>query len=1449
MSNILIKTIEEMFVDVKTFTEKYPNPITSENFSSFLDIFYSNLELNISLEETLRDFLKSDEPISRHNGICKRIRSLIQLDIEDMSNRLEIEVPKVYKNRFASHNCTVFDYEHVGFDANEYFNKINLSLQEEKECLMLNFKKYENGYQPFVYTSTDKLEDEEIRYNSKIINYDQDINQPDIYAGCKILSIMNYRLNGEKLDFDTTYALFNTVHENYIKNMADNPSYKFIFSPEQVEEFLYDNEVIYNNYETILLIYACVKRYKEWFLCSKDYLHFVKTDFVPEILDLQYHIFKIREDKFDIKKLVHHNIQYILDYTSLIDEKTFLKTLNKAKKVFSQRFESEIKEFKKQINRLQREEKIFLTTTNISAAFYFDDKRWNAFVENIYEYDSDRLYKKYRPKDKEFIHIDGNYDYVEFMPVRAKKGSHRIVYRGSTQVNNFLARINREFENAFKKSQYLGYFDQDTAIRNMNRVIEENPDFKSYNTDITKYSDTLVIALFKTITDLMFDDPKLSKEVCELLNSDIMYHGKKEPHISSLMGLYFDFAMITLCNVFVMFMLEIIVGQEALFINAVGDDNVIIFLRKDDRDYFPYLKSLWAYFNCYTNDKSERCQGGEGIVSYLKYTAVFKKGKVHNISGLSPTILFKKVESYQRVIAALRYMNKSRYIDVRQNPGICLSIIEDFCNTFNAEIKKQGYRQGYDERAIHYIDIHAKRIMLTRGYIIGGPYEFDIMTAEGRNKLIEYLEHNKVSLQSEIQAQTTSIPFIKELCEEAEIAIEDCILYQDIYEYEVYGISSLYKILSNFETWKKDFLKSELAQQKIILKQIRRLLSEIYSNKFKIGQAGKMSTDRVNRLKFADDDLLFKSKIPMNIRTLALMKMSDVQPGLVNNSRTAYTMISTVFSNQMTTKITKDSQTGVCFHLKSDDDAVDVDFTAERSSKYKITFKKFCELLYSGNERLWKLLSNMLYNKVNDFALRDSLIREFSEDPDRLVDVMDTINRTYKKLDAKIVTAACSDVRSFKDVTSALDMLKKLDPNFDDDFITTMSDMINKYTDRDELIERLKKLRKMYLEVAGLLPNKECNDDTEKYLNSLIEVVEEDRISELDHLRNSSLFDQLSEVQDKYNDFYEENLDPVISAEEIHIKDIGMLSDTSSQVTKDIRKLRKYTNLFKNYYGRDGELIKGGKFSSDSVRDEMLNSIGFRAKIDTSGAKNTYFLTAAEKIEAQKESIDIDAIDKLLLIVKDSNIRFRIKKSNNIIIMYFPSENPDTVDSNRVNNREDITPDNVQYISNKVAEEVSFDCVNLAQYTKEEIAELGLDPKIYDNLGYLEDGLILLKSGESINEHIKDFYYVDVVEDKLFLTFMQFEKLYYTGDGLWITSFIEEQELIVAKFKVVDDLYYYCTETKIISNYKTITWKDDDFYSSDQIEKIEKRRKEEKSKITKDSTQNTLKKSNKFGNK
>jgi hypothetical protein len=770
-------------------------------------------------------------------------------------------------------NYTMITNLFASVSEKDYF--INHILKSEEKKIDLEHYKVNNKFHhdmPFTINKDHKFFPMINELFSHRPDHHHDLNEYDFFKGAMTVGICSYVMYNEKLPLLELADLFNDIFADYYRNFAKaKDKYKEI--PVQHFIKIINNKGIYcNKYELYLFLIGIIQKVKEYFLIDSEDMREIRKKTVPPPLQREFHVWQDWSQKLNLRQMIERNREEIQKGSNRYNVDEFLKIIPEADKIFKGLFQNEIAKFRRVLNRELDRGSLHRRVSNTSASFYFQHDQLDAFIENLFMYDSDLGYMKYRPKDKQWIKIEGNFDFCKWNCIPQKGFKSRCIYYSNSQVGAFVNRINRMFDEVFKGHPCLGHYDQDKAVRDMLESLQGEDKWTSINLDVAKYSDTLPLALFEKILKLIIDDKELIKAILEVLNLPVFFNNEMREYISTAQGLYFDFNMITLCNIYHQCCVEAKIRKRVIFRNACGDDGCYIIEGEDDCDLEGISTFFWRCLNCIVNDKSEKGNSKTGIISYLKCTYLIEDGIQYNMSGLPPGLVFSRKDSYNQMIALCRFVNKSRYMDIVEQKYDFYNLLDYLTYYFRDPIRDNMTAQEYDGEVIEAIYREARDLLFLRRYILGGEYEWDFTTKAGRDDVIAYFEENKLKWQLITEEARSKIPLIEALCKEANIDITKTVIWEDIEEFRNYGPDRVMEIYDNWEEFVYNMNQEDPIKLTRYVNRIRRLLANMISRRFDYTKGGNAGHHRKEKRKFEDDFLLSKINISLTKKMITLLK-------------------------------------------------------------------------------------------------------------------------------------------------------------------------------------------------------------------------------------------------------------------------------------------------------------------------------------------------------------------------------------------------------------------------------------------------------------------------------------------------------------------------------------------------------------------------------------------------
>lgn len=687
------------------------------------------------------------------------------------------------------------------------------------------------------------------------IQYDKHINKYNKDEASLILRITILELFGTKLDHDGIEILTDKYYNLAAKDVS---SYKDNMKKyhNSEKDFLYkdiESHINSDDEQVILFIKSSLVRLHDWFLLDRRQLELAES--IPPVLDKSIQVFKDYSENRDIlkqSKINHEFIKEFLGHDISIDLSDLMK---KADKEFLRLNFDNIRKFRVIVNK----SKLRKRTTNKSKSFYnINVDGMNSYIDNLFEYESNLKYYKYisRVKDHKYVKLPGNYDYIKYILIKNKGMATRHIFFTSSQVNSFLKPFNDAFEKAFKQSEYLGVYDQDKAVNLLTRKVESllstGVKFSVLSLDFSKYSDTLPIALIYHVLNLMLDNESLSDAICECLNLPVLHKGELCYHNATLQGVYFDFSIITMVNLYIQIATAIACGKKILYLNVVGDDAVLILADEDNTLYSKIGREISALFGCVVNkSKMISCNQSSGFITYLKYYSEIRNSELVNLSGLSPGLWLKNVISFNRINSIIAYLRKSQYITRDYIPYDMISL---FVDRFNETIFNFYNIINVDKETIAYFkSINIVEAILDRPQHLGGfkVYENSVV---GREKLVNDIKRLKMYYSNIFHdPNDTSIPLIEEICRQVDIDVKDTCLSEDLNMFISEEYAKIYQKLRLFLKESDSYIKTGESQ---FLDEAKSLLKNLNDRKFDKYKSSGLTTDRTSEQHFEDSYLI-----------------------------------------------------------------------------------------------------------------------------------------------------------------------------------------------------------------------------------------------------------------------------------------------------------------------------------------------------------------------------------------------------------------------------------------------------------------------------------------------------------------------------------------------------------------------------------------------------------------
>jgi hypothetical protein len=641
---------------------------------------------------------------------------------------------------------------------------------------------------------------------------------------------------------DLSFDKLKCIIEKYYKRLETRfeESKKELKSKHNCEQDdLYQEiELLFENVsdKVILFIKSTICRLHEWFLLSNKELGRLKTP--PPILDIENHVYKNFTDKYNFYKQIENNRDNISDYIKIDVPQDIRKLLDKADTIFKKNCNTFINSFKTKLDKLRSSsQEIYSRITNKSAPFYgLNIQDINSYVENLFHYDTNKKYGIYKPKKYKFIKLPSNYDYIKCNRVKNRSKGDRWVFFTNSQVNSFLKPFNDIARQSFLKMNAMAVYDQDKGVRDVVNLFSQNIDkeISALSLDVSKYSDTLPISLFHHVLQLLGVNSELSIAICECLNLPILFDNKLHDHNATCQGLHFDFFMITIINYYVQVFISVLCGKKILGIWVCGDDSVLILEGSDHKEYARLGRLGWAICGCKVNEsKALSCNQNEGILSFLKYTAAIKNGKIVNISGFTPGLYLKNIISYNRINSIFAYMKKSLYVDKRYIPT---NFINYYHTMFKDTIKNAYIQLKISQEDIDIIYNNAPILIQERPYMLGGAKEYDLSLKEERIALIKDIRNIKKYYDSILfDKNNTTLPLLEALCLHGKFSIAETCLEKDYIAFVDEEYSRIYAKFMQFLNKSHSFIEGDIADLKKVLENLKNLNDRRF-DKYKPGR-------------------------------------------------------------------------------------------------------------------------------------------------------------------------------------------------------------------------------------------------------------------------------------------------------------------------------------------------------------------------------------------------------------------------------------------------------------------------------------------------------------------------------------------------------------------------------------------------------------------------------------
>lgn len=702
------------------------------------------------------------------------------------------------------------------------------------------------------------------------INYGRDINKVDFQESYKLLNLLTKHLFNEELDKVGTITILETAFYEADRDCdAYKKKYKVFYNAD--EDKLYNvikDNCLINKSDTILFIKSTICRLYDWFLLSDKELSNKKD--IPPVIDTKHQLFQIYDDSYDILSQSHNNQKYIeefLGHPITIDLKSLL---SKTDKHFAQILSRHISRFKDLINKEMSKGYLFKRITNKSASFYnIGIEGINTYIENLFRYESDLKYMDYANDNLDRINIKGYFDYIKCNIIKNKGRGTRFIFFSNSQVNSFLKVINDCFEKSFRSCKYLGVYNQDKAIEDIITIFNQNKNrsMSVLSLDVSKYSDTLPKGILYRVCNLLTGDESLSKAIVEAIGLPIEFNGKLYEHNASLQGMYFDFSLITIVNLYIQIAITIACEERFIHSSVVGDDACTILTGDKHIQFAEIGREVWALTGNKVNlNKMVACNTKEGELTFLKYLSEIKDGNLVNLSGLSPGLLFKNIISYNRIGSIVAYLKKSQYLEKRCIPR---ELIKEFCDLFRDSIDSAYNHIRVSPEDREFLYQHAYDKLLERPFMFGGLKEYNTGSRKGRIELVNDVQKLKDYWDFVFYGEDdNSFEIVQAIIEHENLNNHP--LSDDISIFLSEEYKDIYIKFSRFLERSDNFIEKGIGD----IIDIRKCIKTIGDRKFDKYKPSGLTTDRISDQKF-EDKLLLSSYKEFDVMNLACLPGSN----------------------------------------------------------------------------------------------------------------------------------------------------------------------------------------------------------------------------------------------------------------------------------------------------------------------------------------------------------------------------------------------------------------------------------------------------------------------------------------------------------------------------------------------------------------------------------------------
>jgi hypothetical protein len=697
------------------------------------------------------------------------------------------------------------------------------------------------------------------------VNYKRDINFIDPLESACSLVLITKLVCKEVLDAEELSRIISLCRDEFSKSYQK--AKEMLASSESwlSREIGSIIDTIAKKNKTKIWLHSCIERFSEWYLYSDKELQNIST--LPFMLDQQYHIFDLEKSNsaMSLKEIIDVNKNRILDYlpemqgllVSVIDN--LAEVMSETDILFKNSIKTSLRSFELLLQEQDISCEYSLPISNKSKPSMYSFPGNNTYIENIFRYTTGMSYKKYLDRKAEYIHIDGNFDYATVNEIKNKGRKTRHVFDTNSQINSVLNKQNMLYKRAFgKRLKTAGTYDQDRAIKDIMTYWEAIDEGVALSLDVSKYSDTMIKHLLEHVLNIIYSSRDIADEISECFNLPILYKGKIHTHIASSQGIYFNFAMITLANIWMQHFISVVSKEKLSACNATGDDVVSIFEKctKTKEEMANIGRACYAIFNMTINPSKALCSDKlNGEISYLKCHYKIRDGVSYNVSGISPTLYLKSLTSYNSANNVISYLRKSRYIDDDDRESI-EEYISLYCSTFRDSIRRAHLYSRVDDDKVKELYDNAEKLFWKRPYIYGGLKNYDLLVRSGREELISDIKSMREYWGKALNEDETSLGLIERICRDSNLSIYDTCIGVDLKAYLNDGFIKVFVKMDEFLSKSKEYIDGDVDLEIEDLKDVRSLLKNLEDKRFDKYKPGGLTTDRSDVCYFEDSFLL-----------------------------------------------------------------------------------------------------------------------------------------------------------------------------------------------------------------------------------------------------------------------------------------------------------------------------------------------------------------------------------------------------------------------------------------------------------------------------------------------------------------------------------------------------------------------------------------------------------------